>query len=150
MINLLQKIIRRIDDRTNKVQTKILSSDTISTGVILTFNNLVPGRMYDVKGPIKWDLDGNNIDTARGVVQIKDGSIIVSTTHWRWRRNDDEEMDDFWGTDHLNFSFKATNSTMTVEIAGLLNMIVLGSNNRSNTYVQLEERNDLVETTDFT
>lgn len=128
----------------NRIQTKLLSANVTSntTASDLTFSNLTIGKWYDVKGQFRLRLTGSGGDnlvvtathnaTTVGLIKNLQGSTVTT------------EQDLTFAT---NFSFQATATTLTFVTTGCsANDILAGDGTRGQTYVQLEERNDLRET----
>lgn len=133
----------------NRIQTNILTSDKTSDGTIsdLTFSNLTIGRWYEITGSILMYIDNGASDTYVAVDATHDSSVI--------HRSDiqiTESTDTGIDAVHysLAFKFKATATSLTFVASSLSSgSVVKGNSTRAQTYVQLEERNDLIETDVF-
>ena len=140
-------VIGAVKER-NRVQTKILSADVTSNGTIsdLTFNNLVIGKWYDVTGRFALFVNDSSADTTIQVTASHDSATVDVAV---FRSNDGTTTLDFAYL-AVAFKFKATATTLTFTTSSAsAASYVGGSNSRSETYIQLEERNDLIETTAF-
>lgn len=133
----------------NRVQTKILSADVTSDGAIsdLTFSNLVIGKWYEVTGKMRLSNDASSSDSIV-YVDVTHDSISIDRALFQINESSDTTVDT--AILPVSSKFKATASSLTfVAVSASVNSRVEGSGSRVETYVQLEERNDLTETTDF-
>lgn len=133
--------------RKNKVQTKILSANVSGTTVDiadLRFNNLTIGKFYEFRLQAHFTLQSNGFTTAS---VIHNGVEIG-----RARYNSDGSASDSGSTYTVSATFQATATTLTVDFTpgGAGTLVLFGDGTRGGTYHQLEERNDLESTTDFT
>lgn len=133
----------------NKVQTKLLTTNIQSDITItdLTCSNLVIGKWYEVTGQYRFILDVVASDDDVYITATHNG-VIVDEKRARIRENTDT-LDDAV-TYGVAFKFQATATTLTfATTSATVNSYVAGAANRAQTYIQIEERNDLVETSDF-
>ena len=132
----------------NKIQTKILTGNVISDGAIsdITFANLIVGMWYEVTGQVRQIVQDPASDDNVSVNFINDGNTVGVANVL------DKTVNlDAGGTYGVSFKFQATGTDLTPTAASAtVNASIRGNSTLSQTYIQLEERNDLVETTDFT
>ena len=132
----------------NKIQTRVLSADVDSNGAVaeLTFANLVIGKWYEVSGQVRLIVQDPSTDDNVKLAFFHDGGVVGASNVL------DKAADlDAGGTHGVCFKFLATGTdlTPTTESASA-NSRLRGNADRVETFIQLEERNDLVGTTDFT
>lgn len=129
----------------NRVQTKILGANVTSDGPIadLTFNNLVPGRWYKLSGQIYWD--NTTVVSDFAVISFSCGSSVVGRCLYGTGTSSVES-----GTQGVSLVFQAGDTSLDVSVASLTQLEVRGTGTRNFTFLTLEERNDLEETTAFT
>jgi len=133
----------------NKIQTKTLSADVTTNTTIsdLTFSNLVIGKWYDVTGKLYFQLDVIVADSAVSVSPTHDSSIL---DYYMVLINESSDTSTDLFSIPVSFKFKATATSLTfVSSSTSTSSKIAGDNSRGETYIQLEERNDLVETSDF-
>ena len=133
----------------NKIQTKTLSADVTTNTTIsdLTFSNLVIGKWYDVTGKLYFQLDVIVADSAVSVSPTHDSSIL---DYYMVLINEASDTSTDLFSIPVSFKFKATATSLTfVSSSTSTSSKIAGDNSRGETYIQLEERNDLVETSDF-
>jgi hypothetical protein len=126
----------------NRVQKKFLSANTTSEAVIsdISFSNLVIGKWYTINVQITY-LGGESY----GSFDLNhDGSTIARL----WNKVTSGGNGDRW-TGQMSVTFKATATTVEVDAADLDGGAVEGNGTGNETWAQLEERNDLIETSDF-
>jgi hypothetical protein len=133
----------------NKIETKILSADVTSDGAMsdLTCSNLVIGKWYEVTGRMRLGNDGSSSDSIV-YVDVTHDSTVIDRVLMQINESSDTTAD------HLNMAmsvkFQATATSLTfVAASASANSPVRGTGGREATFIQLEERNDLVITTDF-
>lgn len=133
----------------NKIQTKILLAPNVTTnGAIagLTFSNLVTGSWYELNGRFALNVNDTVVDTTVEIQVTHNGSIIDTAI---FRSNDGTTSRDFAYLS-LSTKFQASASTVTfVANSASVNSYIAADGTRANTYVQIEERKDLVETSEF-
>lgn len=146
-------LVRRIANaniKSNKVQTKILSANVQLNTTLgdLTFNNLQVGKIYHLTGVLATRLDDIANDDAITITIINGVSSILQFTPQIG--TPDATADNQFVP--VNLKFVAVASTITVTtVDASTSSYVIGNNTTTNgTYLQLEEKNDLVFTTDFT
>lgn len=134
----------------NKIQTKILSANVTSDGVVadLTFNNLVIGKWYEISGQVSLHVDSGASNTFVELRAVHDG-IIIGRPYLLLQESVDTSEDIV--KQAISLKFLATDSTLTFEAnSATASSFIDGDGSKAETYIQLEERNDLVETGDFT
>jgi len=130
----------------NLVQTKILSSSVSTNGDIHTttdanfiFNNLTIGKTYHVHGKVA--LQNNATDTVS--LEFQNGATEVDRISSATATNATLRYG-------VNFVFTATDTQLFFTVSGAGGGdSVLGNGTRQLTFIQLEERNDLAETSKF-
>lgn len=135
----------------NKIQTKILAANVTADGEIssLTFNNLTPGKFYTMTGQFYFSPDFGGSSDFNAGVEIHNGSQSLDTKFIAVQETADASQD--LVTLALSLSFQASESVLTFEGLSLsANSVILGDGTKQQTYVQLEERQNLQETSDFT
>lgn len=130
----------------NLVQTKFLSADVTSDGAIsdLTFSNLTVGKWYEVTGLIRTLVNSGASDAAISVDVTHDSSVIKRVNY----------SAPATGTGGVSLDpgviFQATQTTLTfVTTSASANSLIRGNGAGDETFIQLEERNDLRETDKF-
>lgn len=134
----------------NKIQTKLLSADVTSDGAMsdLTFSNLVIGRWYEFRGKMRLTLDAGAGSATIVYVDAKHNGSVLDRALFQINEAGDSTLDAIILS--TGSTFKATATTLTFEaVSTSSNAKVDGGSNQSETYVQLEERNDLIETDEF-
>jgi len=127
----------------NRIQTKTVAADATDGDLSeLNFSNLVVGRWYEMTGVIKLLLDGSSSDTGVTVTATHDGSSLVSVIY-QVAETTDTSADAV--SVPMNYKFKATATTLTFS-SGSASASAYAS---AGGHIQLEERNDLIETSDF-
>lgn len=133
----------------NKIQTKILSADVTTDGVIsdLTFNNLKVGKWYEVSGLVYFLVKNGGVDGNVNFEAVHNSSNIYFIN---FNMSDGGSSSNNAST-ALSFKFQATATSLTFEASSnTTNTAILGNGTLAETHVQIEERNDIIETTDFT
>lgn len=134
----------------NLVQTKILSADVTSDITIsdLTFNNLTVGKWYEVTGQIRTEGDqGASEDNVR--VNANHNSTVIARHQTRAVDVSTDTFPDQFVI-AVAFKFKAEATSLTFDVnSASANNFVAGNGTLEETYIQLEERNDLRETDKF-
>ena len=134
----------------NLVQTKTLAQDvTVDASDISTttgnsdfrFDNLTIGKWYNVTGIVAFV--GTSSTNDNGVLRAVHNSNVLNQVSVATFANN------FGYRIPISFKFKAEASTLTFESLSLTDMRINGDGTRSETHVQLEERNDLRETDKF-
>lgn len=132
----------------NRIQTKYVAADATDNDLSeLNCSNLVPGRWYEVTGQMYAGLDVSSSAVSINATATHD-SNIVGFLAFAIREATDS------GTDVAvlawSFKFKATATTLTFAGGGAsANAFWLGNGTASESFLQIEERNDLQETTAF-
>lgn len=130
----------------NKIQTKYLSADATSDGTMsdLTFSNLTVGKWYEIRGQFRIRTDSAAAD-AEVRVDINHNSAVIGKIYMLANDATDTNVDVLTFTPNIVFQAAATTLTFSTASASA-NSHVQGSGDAEETFVQLEERNDLVET----
>lgn len=145
-------LVRRIANaniKPNKLQSKFLAVNHTTNGNIndLDFNNLQVGKTYHLTGWFYCQLDtGNNDDAV--TININNGvtTVISFTLN---NSAPDQQPDTFQVP--IDIKFTATGTTIRSVATDLsANSYLIGNGSLNATSLQLEERNDVVDTTDFT
>lgn len=132
----------------NLVQTNTLSADVTSDGAIsdLTFSNLTIGKWYEIRGQIYFGVNDGTSDS----------TIIVAHTHnsTTLYRNVIQLQNGTTTQDLLiqqvSYVFQAAATSITFVVSsGSSDSYVRGAGDRAETFLQIEERNDLRETSKF-
>jgi hypothetical protein len=132
----------------NKIQTKIMSGDHTTDVAIpeLTFNNLIVGKWYEIRA--QFAIEATASESAIGIV-AQDGAEQVGKAFQHIRQGsgtlDEAEINLVIAT-----VFKATTDTLEFIASNVTGDRIVGTGTRNHTFAQLEERNDLIETSDFT
>lgn len=130
----------------NKIQTKILSADVTTDTTVsdLTFTGLVVGKWYEVRGLFRIQVNSGGSNPNLTVDITHDSTILKRVNYVSG------------GTNSAGVSlsgdivFQATATTLTFEtLAASANSFLRGNSTQQETFVQLEERNDLEETSEF-
>jgi len=132
-----------IGSEKNLIQTKILSADQTSNGTIsdLTFNNLRVGTWYEITGKAYFTTDAGTADPVVELSVVHDGSTIDYTIVGI---NETSDTSGDVNSVAVATKFQATATSVTFVGANLTaNSYINGNNTRSETYMQLEQRNDL-------
>jgi hypothetical protein len=148
---------RRIPDFTvlgavrerNKVQTKILASNVTTNGTIssLTFSNLVIGKWYECTIQARLHVNEGATDI-RAQIFANHNSVNIASVDYQNRQTSSTAGDVLVAG--AAFKFKAETTTLVFDAASAsANSFIAGNNTRAQTFVQLEERNDLIETTEW-
>jgi hypothetical protein len=135
----------------NRIQTKILAADVTTNGTIagLTFNNLIIGNWYEVTGSARLIIDSSAADPYVDMFAVHNGSNIHRVAYGVQEDPADTLVDQVCYS--ISFKFQATNTSLTFSANSASSAsYISGDGTRSNTYIQLEERNDLEETSAFT
>jgi hypothetical protein len=126
----------------NRYGEKILSADVTSSGDIndLQFNNLEVGKHYELRGSIL------TYDNVSGGTDVKaySGPNSTGVLYGYLQRNDGQNIQ-FLGS-ISPFIFKAESSTLYINTD---TNDVRGNGTKEETFLQLEERNDLEKTAKF-
>lgn len=134
-------------DLHKKVATKILTIDHKTDTVMdeLTYINLVIGRWYEVYGEFAFSLNAGTTAN-RLYVNAFTGGAYISQSYIRILEATDSSEDSLVAT--INARFQAVGTTVTF-VPGFASAgsYIRGQGDRKETYVQLEERPDLVATT---
>lgn len=133
----------------NLIETKALAADQTSAGNMpsITFSNLTIGKWYHATGEFLFFQDDGAAANNIAVTTNHDGSIL-SRLSFRIQEGTDTSEDRVSLT--LNRKFRATATTLTFDTEGASSFkYVLGNGTTLESYVQLEERNDLAETDKF-
>lgn len=131
---------------TNKVQTKVLSTDpALGTIAELTWNSLTIGNWYEVF--LQVAIDRNSEPIGCGIDIIHNGSVLGSVI--LTNRQGGGTLDQGAITAGTKVKFQATATTVTFLNVGNT-AAVRGDGTQEETFTQIEERNDLEPTTDFT
>jgi hypothetical protein len=141
--------IATLEAKKNKIQTKILSTNVTAAGDVadIAFNNLVIGKWYEVTGQMVMELDVGANDDAVHVQAIHDGAIVAYP--WFLIGASDAFLDRI--ALGISFKFLATATSLTwTAVDASANSRIRGSGSRGDTYIQIEERDDLINTSDFT
>jgi hypothetical protein len=138
--------MRAKENRGTRFQTKTLSADLTAIQDIadLTFSNLVIGRSYRISGMLLWAglAAGGDIVLA----SFYDGTSSDTVIH-KSRLGDDIDVH----SDSFSFLYTATNTVMTTRWNSKAGSITLsGDGTRSESYLQIEELPNHVQTSDFT
>lgn len=134
----------------NKIQTKILTSNVTTNTTIsdLTFNNLTVGKWYEVTGSVHLVVNDAVSDTTIEFNAINN-AVTINRSLLR-NRTVGDTLDDI-NVGAISFKFQAAATTLTFQsVSATANSYIEGSGSRTSTYIQLEERNNLYSTTDFT
>lgn len=127
----------------NEIETKILPSSVTTNGTVsaLSFTGLEIGTTYEVRGRVS--LRTNSGGSANDNADIgfrHDGTVIDYALFDGSTSATDTDIVNL----AISFSFTATATTLDAETFNVdSNSFVVGDGTRSNTYVQLEKRNDL-------
>lgn len=133
----------------NKIQTKFLEDDVISSGTIasLTFNALVIGKQYTIRmqTDLNVEVGANDIQVGLDIVHngatIGRSELVINTSSTSGGNV----------TSGLVVNFTASATTLTFSaFSASINSFINGNGSAAETWVQIEERNDLIVTTDFT
>jgi hypothetical protein len=133
----------------NKVQTKILSADvtTNTTMSDLTFSNLTVGKWYEVNGQFLLTIDAGSPDDAVLVNVVHDGTTIT-TANLNIEETSDSSPDSI--SQKIIAKFQATATSLTfVSFSASANSYINGNGTLGETWAQIEERNDLIGTSEF-
>jgi hypothetical protein len=133
----------------NLVQTKTLSANVSSdiTMSDLTFSNLTVGKWYDIKGQFFLAVNQSATNTTV-YVEATHNSTVIASPYFQVSTASDTQDD--YVVLSINTSFQATATTLTfVAQSATATSTVAGNGTRSQTFIQLEERNDLRETSKF-
>ena len=129
----------------NRVQRKTLSANVTSNGTVseLTFSNLTIGKFYEVTGQVHVIVGSGATDTGITLDPVHDGETLATPGVTVADGNTTADNSRLG----VAFKFKATATTLTfVAGSATANSYIVGGGNRSGTYIELEERNDLIET----
>ncbi len=124
----------------NKIQTKILAANVTTNTTVtgLGFSNLVVGKWYEVTGVLSLSISG---DTSSSIT-FASGATIHQASFGSSTAIDTSLA--------LSFKFQAAATTLTAMTNGFAAGTVLqGNNSRLSSYIQLEEVNELEQTSDF-
>jgi len=146
-------LVRRIANaniKPNKLQTKILGSNvqlntTLSS---FTFNNLQVGKTYHLTGTFFIRLDDVTNDDAATINILNGATNILQFTALIGAP--DSQADNQYMPVDLKFVATATTITVTTLDFSTSSYIIGNGSTSAGSYLQLEERNDVVDTTDFT
>lgn len=132
----------------NKFQTKLLTADVTSDGTIsdLTFSGLTIGKFYRfmLQADLRCDQSANDNEVQ---IQVVHNSVTIGKA---LHRNDAVNLDSLV-TSSTTGIFEAAAATLTFNaVSASATSTINGANNRNETYAQIEELNDIEETTDFT
>lgn len=123
----------------------VLSAAVSSNGAMadLTFQNLVVGRSYRVRGAANFKSDGSTASTF--TVDVKNGAAVLATVPYASDLGNAAE-----GVGGFDVSFQATATTVTFELAGAgAGHSIEGTVADSKTYAILEEDNMQQQTTEW-
>jgi hypothetical protein len=132
----------------NRVQTKYVAADTTDGDLSeLTCSNLVIGKWYEVTGQMYMATDVGASNTSVTLTATHD-SAVVSYNILAITESVDTSVDAV--TVALAFKFKATATTLTFSAGSAsASSYIAGDGTKAESYIQIEERNDLIETTAF-
>lgn len=133
----------------NKTQTKILSANITSDTTITdwTYSDLKIGMYYELKGQVRALLDQNSMNDDAVSVVITHDSATVGFVEFQIGATDGLADQT---TRAVSFLFKATNTTLTfTSQSASADSLIQGNGTRGGSFVQLTERNDLVETDEW-
>lgn len=132
----------------NRYVTKFLTGDQTSDGVMsdLTVNGLVIGKHYELKHHFYVRADAADTNVA---IDIENGGTRVG--YIRVGNGSNSSTGSFANhTPGGSFVFKATATSLTFEAESLAaGTTIFGNNSTVETFIQVVERNDLIETSDF-
>jgi len=133
----------------NKIQTKFLTADVTTniTMTDLTFNALVIGKQYTVtlQSDLSAEVGANDIQIG---IDINHNSAVIGRAELVFNTSLTSGGNVTSGN-IVTFTAAATTLTFSTFSASA-NSFVNGNNSAAETWAQIEERNDLVVTTDFT
>ena len=134
----------------NLVQTKTLSGNTSSTGVLsdLTFNNLTVGKFYTGKLHAAYFDTGSNLTNVNFEVSATHDGDALDRIAFRMAGST-IDIDNHLDRRSMTFTFKATATSLTFDVGIADNIEVQGNGTRAATYATLIEHNDLRETDKF-
>lgn len=127
----------------NTIETKTLNSNATSNGPLtdLTFTGLTIGKWYEITGKVAMVADQGTNDTTVQLDIIHDG---ITLDRPFYRVSDGADVNNDFSYFGVAAKFQATTTSLTFEGNSLsTNSYIVGNNNRTATYIQLEERNDL-------
>jgi hypothetical protein len=123
----------------------VLTAPVSSNGAMtdLTFNNLVVGKSYRVRGAANFKSDGSTASAF--AVDVKNGAAVLVTVPYASDLGNAAE-----GVGGFDVSFEATDTTITFELAGAgAGHSIEGTAADSKTYAFLEEDNMQQQTTEW-
>lgn len=127
----------------NTIETKILSADVTSDIEMtdLTYSNLEIGKWYEVEGQFLMTLDSGASNDAVVVSASHDGNVI-GRTNFNIEETGDTSPDAIFGNIHVKF--QATSNTLIFSpLSASSSSFINGNGTQTETFVQLETRNDL-------
>ena len=150
VLDLIRRMLiqESIHTERNKIQTKIMSGDHTTDAVIaeLTFSNLVVGRWYEVNA--QFAMEATASESAM-TVEVDNGGQRLGRVFQHIRQGagtlDEAEINLL-----IVGKFQASDTTLTFTGANIAGDRIVGTGTKDHTFAQLEERNDLEETADFT
>lgn len=129
---------------------KALQFDVNSTGVMsdLTFNNLEINTWYQVEGQAYIVLDDGGASGPSTTIVAYNGATVVGEKSPSINETTDIVADAIYV--QWAFKFKASDTSLTFDVTALNGSnTIRGNGSTAETYMQLTERKDLIETTDF-
>lgn len=144
---MARALVKKIQDN-NRIIEKILSSDQSGNGDIaqFQFDNLVIGRWYELSGAA--DFFDTNATNTRVELSFYSGPNKTGTDYGKsvFFNTDDNTN----GTNNVSIKFLAQSNTLYTYHNGPNTSRIRGNGTKSQTFLQLEERNDLEEVANFT
>lgn len=148
VLSLLDRMTAE-ENKKNKIQTKILTANVTSDGTVteLGFNNLSVGKWYEICGQIRLEGDVAGAD-GEVFLTFNHNGVAVGRSYIGIDDNDSLTDAFVFG---FQFKFQATTTTLIASATGASAVSrIRGDSTRGSTFVQIEERNDLQNTSDFT
>lgn len=132
-----------------RIETKYVAGDTTDGDISeIDCSNLVPGMWYEVTGSMYYATDVGGNDTGVGLIATHDSNVIDYKLLQLREDSTDGATDTVPVT--ISFKFKATATTLTfTTTSASASSYILGNGSRDESYIQIEERSDLIETTAF-